>query len=180
MTEKQKLTANPDILITGRHIEFVTGYSIEECKQHIQDLQTVGIYAYNKTEVETLGIGHGLVRFNIHRRVNNAIGKTKAHVHIAGSLNQQLEDEPVIVSAKGPEKYAVIETLFSMFIILFFCSVLGSVPLSSPYLLGLIGLVALGFFIGDKEHRRKVNYAHKLLVNTLYIPSKEDRKQKLK
>lgn len=45
MLEKRKRALdNPDVVIAGRHIEFVTGYSVDSCVHRLQYLKEGVLY----------------------------------------------------------------------------------------------------------------------------------------
>ena len=161
MKEKQKLTDNPDIIIAGRHIEFVTGYSMAECRRRLQKLEKKGFWAWvfgQTFTVKTLTI-------EVHKSVSFEIPR---YNKLKGTLTQQ-ENRNTIVHATIPS------TPMSAHVINFGIVIISGIALIIAYGIPLPILplfLALFFLATSQDKKRVIKISHKFLEQHLYTPPK--------
>ena len=162
MSEKQKLTTNPDILITGRHIEFVTGYSVDECVNRLYQVEendpkrnTVDIHSldYKSAQFKVVHHNCGVFSGALHAQNDNnhTLIRVETEKHIHNTVTLKIGKIITIILIiilfpfKQTEEIGLYILLFGVFIL----------------------LTLLGMYSDSKNRTLKTL---QLLTDTLYIP----------
>ena len=161
MKEKQKLTTNPDILITGRHIEFVTGYSLEECRNQLKRIEKSGWFIHERIKVQTNNFNYKIASFEIKRIVGG--GNNKSVKKIKGSIRPQ-RDGTLLVQAEVPLPHGTIAFRIGIL------AVFALLSFGYPLMWGFIALIPVVLFLGYTDDKSDTKRMQKLLRETLYTP----------
>ena len=164
MLEKRKHDLdNPDIIITRRHIGFVTAYSVDDC---INQLQSLAQETTNTVELS--------IHLNDDKPTSFEI-KSNTGRRIGGTL--QLQDDGIcLVQAKVSELHDEVMVALIVTIILLVCAFLVSIEGFLPLaVFSLLATLMISIFYQSKSD---IPSLHNLLIQTLYMPL--DINEKLK
>ena len=165
MKEKRKRIDNPDIIIAGRHIEFVTGYSMAECRNQLKRIEKSGWFIHERIKVQTNNFNYKIASFEIKRIVGG--GNNKSVKKIKGTISPQ-RDGTLLVQAKVPPPHESIAIKIGF--IAFYVLIGSLLSFWSPLIWFFVALIPVVLFLGYRDDKSDTKRMQKLLRETLYIP----------
>ena len=171
MKEKQKLKNTDDILIAGRHIEFVTGYSLEECVDKLHSIEKGGWYIHDGrgVKVQTNIVDHDSANFEV-KHTNLRSRAKETHI-IKGAFHAQNDGKTLVYGDVRSFK-SFIAKAFEFSIFTGMIIIAWSIDFILVML--ILSLILIILIFPDRDYKK----LHTLLSITLYTSQPPSKKQK--